>query len=143
MATLTLATRVDSRLATIALRSLVVGLTLATAAIHASLGGLLFTANAVVYTTLAIAMILPGPLGQVRWLVRIALMGFAAATIAGWLLVGIRFQLAYIDKTIEVVLIAALAIELWRTDGGPIGIVRRARRLLIRLSRTQAAGARR
>ena len=50
---------------TVALRASVVGLTLATAAIHASLGGMLFMANAAGYTVLAIAMVIPGPVGEV------------------------------------------------------------------------------
>ena len=79
MTTLNMAKRVEPRLGALALRFLVVGLTLATAAIHGSLGGLLFLANAVGYATLAVAMIVPGPLGRVRWLVRLALLGFTAA----------------------------------------------------------------
>ena len=134
MATLQMATRAHPRLGTYATRAAVVGLTLATAAIHASLGGVLFMANAVGYTTLAVAMLVPGPIGQVRWLVRVALMGFTAMTIGGWLLFGARFQLAYIDKAIETVLVAVLAFELWRTDGGPVGIARQARRLLGRVA---------
>jgi hypothetical protein len=134
MATLQMATRAHPRLGTYVTRAAIVGLTLATAAIHASLGGLLFMANAVGYTTLAVAMLVPGPIGQVRWLVRLALMGFTAMTIGGWLLFGARFQLAYIDKAIETVLVAVLAFELWHTDGGPLGIVRQARRLLGRVA---------
>jgi hypothetical protein len=122
-------------------RLVVVALTLATAAIHASLGGLLFTANAIGYTILAVAMIAPGPIGQVRWLVRIALMGFAAATIGGWILFGTRFPLAYFDKMIEVGLIAAVTLELWRSDGGPIGVARQARRLAVRLAAVRIARA--
>jgi hypothetical protein len=115
-------------------RLVVVALTLATAAIHASLGGLLFTSNAIGYTILAVAMIAPGPIGQVRWLVRIALLGFAAATIGGWVLFGTRFPLAYLDKMIEIVLVAAVAVDLWRSDGGPIGVARQARGLAVRLA---------
>ncbi len=126
--------RVAARPATRVSTVLVVALTIATAAIHFSLGGLLFVANAIGYTTLAVAMILPGPLGQVRWLVRLALIGFTAATIGGWLLFGARFQLAYIDKVIEVGLIGVTALELWRIDGGPLGVVRSARRLVARLT---------
>lgn len=128
---------------TIVLRFLVVGLTLVTATIHAQLGGLLFLANAIGYTTLALAMVAPGPIGHVRWLVRVGLIGFAAATIGGWLLFGARFPLAYVDKAVEVVLIAVVAVELWRSDGGPLGVVRQARRLVarlaVRLTGTQAA----
>ncbi len=115
-------------------RLVVVTLTLATAAIHASLGGLLFTANAIGYAILAVAMIAPGPIGQVRWLVRLALMGFTAATIGGWVFFGTRFPLAYLDKTIELGLVAAVALDLWRSDGGPIGVARQARRLVARLA---------
>jgi hypothetical protein len=134
MATLHMADRVDPRLGTYVTRAAVVGLTLATAAIHASLGGLMFLANAVGYATLAVAMIAPGPIRQIRWLVRVALLGFTAATIGGWLLFGARFPLAYVDKTIELGLIAVLGFELWRTDGGPIGVAREARRLVNRLA---------
>jgi len=139
MATLQMAARAHPRLGTYVTRATVVGLTLATAAIHASLGGVLFMANAVGYTTLAVAMLVPGPIGEVRWLVRLALMGFTAMTIGGWLLFGARFQLAYIDKAIETVLVAVLAFELWRTDGGPIGVARQARRLLARLGGVRIA----
>lgn len=136
MATLNMAERVDHRAgvaATVGIRGLAVGLTLATAAIHASLGGLLFMANAVGYTTLAAAMIVPGPIGRIRWLVRLALMGFAAATIGGWLFFGTRFPLAYLDKAIELALIGVVGLELWRSDGGPIGVARQARGLVERL----------
>jgi hypothetical protein len=118
------------RLATPALRSIVILLTLATAAIHASLGGMMFMANAVGYSVLALAMIVPGPLARYRWLVRLALMGFAAVTIAGWVAFGARFDLAYLDKGIEVALIGVLLVEQWRSDGGPVGVYRLTRRLL-------------
>jgi len=139
MATIQMATRAHPRLGAYVTRAAVVGLTLATAAIHASLGGMMFLANAVGYATLALAMVAPGPIGQIRWLVRLGLMGFTAMTIGGWLLFGARFPLAYVDKTIEVVLIAVLAFELWRTDGGPIGVARQARRLLGRLAGPKTA----
>jgi hypothetical protein len=143
MATTNLADRIDIRPGSIVIRALIVALTLATAAIHASLGGLLFLANAVAYTTLAVAMIVPGPIGQVRWLVRIALIGFTAATIGGWVLFGAHFPLAYLDKGIEVALIAFVTFELWRADGGPMGVVRETRRLLARLTGMHTAKGRR
>jgi len=116
--------------ATIVLRTLVVVLTLGTAAIHASLGGLMFMANAAGYTVLALAMVVPGPAGRWRWLMRLALIGFAAVTIGGWVAFGARFGLAYLDKGIEVVLIGVLLIEQWQSDGGPVGVYRRLRRLV-------------
>jgi len=118
------------QLTTIVLRAIVVALTLATAAIHASLGGMIFMANAVGYSVLALAMVVPGPLAPYRWLVRLALIGFAAVTVAGWLAFGARFELAYLDKAIEVALIGVLLVDQWRSDGGPIGVVRRIRRFL-------------
>jgi len=139
VATLNMAKRVEPRLGVLAIRFLVVGLTLATAAIHASLGGLLFLANAIGYTTLAMAMIVPGPIGRVRWLVRLALLGLTAATIGGWVLFGARFPLAYVDKAIEVALIGVVALELWRFDGGPIGVIRQARHLVARVAGAQVA----
>ncbi|MEP6639570.1 MAG: hypothetical protein ABJC39_09505 [Chloroflexota bacterium] len=111
-------------------RVVLVGLTLATAAIHASLGGVMFTLNAAGYATLAAAMMLPGPFVRIRWLVRLGLLGFTCATIVGWVLFGARFELAYIDKALEVGLIGALLVELWRIDGGPVEIVHRLRWLI-------------
>jgi hypothetical protein len=113
----------------VVLRAAIVGLTLATAAIHASLGGTLFLMNAIGYTVLAVAMVLPGPFGRVRWLIRYGLMAFAAATIGGWVMFGARFDLAYLDKAIEVALIGLLLIESFALDGGPLAVARRARRL--------------
>ena len=123
-----LAAGTESGPMSVLLRGGVVMLTLLTAAIHASLGGLLFTLNAAVYLALAVAMILPA-VAPFRWLARLALFGFASATIAGWVLFGARFQLAYIDKAIELALLCFLAIEVWLFDGGPAGDVRRLRRL--------------
>jgi hypothetical protein len=111
------------------MRTAIVGLTLVTAAIHASLGGTLFLMNAIGYTVLAIAMVLPGPVAHVRWLTRWALIGFTTVTIGGWLMFGARFDLAYLDKGIEVALIGLLLLESWIVDGGPLGAIRRARRI--------------
>lgn len=125
MTGLTVAPTVRRRWTTLLLRTAIVGLTLATAAIHWSLGGLLFTLNALGYVALAVAMILPGPFARIRGLVRLALLGFTGTTIVGWYLMGPRFELAYIDKAIEIVLVALVAVDLWRTDGGPIALARR------------------
>jgi hypothetical protein len=122
------------QLTTLVLRTIVVLLTLATAAIHASLGGMMFMANAVGYSVLALAMVVPGPIARYRWLVRLALMGFAAVTIAGWVAFGARFDLAYLDKGIEVALIGILLVEQWRSDGGPAGVYRLVRRLFRRFA---------
>ena len=114
---------------TFVLRAAIVGLTLATAAIHSSLGGLLFTLNAIGYTVFAAALVMPGPVARVRWLVRYALMGFTTATILGWVAFGARFDLAYIDKALEAALVGLLLIEAWAVDGGPLAVIRRVQRL--------------
>ena len=119
-----------SRPLMIGLRVAIVALTLATAQIHATLGGLLFTLDAIGYATLALAMILPGPFGHVRWLARYALIAFATATIVGWLAIGPRFELAYVSKVIEIGLIGLLLVEDWVADGGPLTVGRRTRRLV-------------
>jgi len=121
-------TRTDPRIAI--LHAGIVGLTLTTAAIHASLGGLLFTLNAIGYAGFAVLMVLPGPIAAVRWLLRLGLLGFTAVTIGGWILFGARFGLAYVDKGVEVALVLALAIDLWLEDGGPAGVRRRSRSLV-------------
>ena len=139
MATTNLRTNAHIRPTNAVIRVLIVGLTLSTAAIHASLGGMLFLSNALAYATFAAALIVPGPIGHVRWLVRIGLLGFTAATIGGWVLFGARFPLAYLDKGIELGLMAAVAFEIWRIDGGPVGLVREARRLVAHLIGRQVA----
>jgi hypothetical protein len=113
---------------TVVLRAAIVALTLATAAIHVTLGGTLFLMNAVGYAALAIAMVVPGPVGRARWLLRYALIGFTAVTILGWFMFGARFDLAYLDKGIEVALVGLVLIESWVVDGGPFAVARRALR---------------
>jgi hypothetical protein len=106
-------------------RTAIVGLTLATAAIHATLGGWLFMANATGYVVLAAGMVVPLRfLADRRWLVRAALGAFTAATIVAWFAFGARFPLAYVDKAIEAVLLGFLLIEVYRYDGGPMGVLR-------------------
>lgn len=110
----------------IGLRGAVAALTVATAAIHFSLGGLLFTLNGLAYATLAIALIAPIGIGsRFRWLVRLALLGFTAMTIAGWVAFGARYDVAYIDKGIELLLIGLLLADIRRADGGILESVRR------------------
>jgi hypothetical protein len=133
MTTATRTRPAPSRPAAELLRATIILLTLATAAIHITLGGVLFTMNAVGYATLAILMVAPGPIGHFRVFVRLALIGFTTATIGGWLLFGARFPLAYVDKAIEVGLVAGVAFEVWYLDGGPLGVARRTRKLAMKL----------
>ena len=110
----------------IVLRVVIVVLTLATAYIHTTLGGMMFMANAVGYVVLAVLMVVPIDIvSRYRWVVRAMLLGFTLVTILGWIVMGGRFDLAYLTKAIEVGLIAALLIEMWRYDGGPINVLRK------------------
>jgi hypothetical protein len=104
----------------IAFRGLIVGLTLATGYIHFTLGGWLFTMNAAGYAVAAVAMVIPLPLAiRYRSVVRLGLIGYAAATIIGWWLTGPRYETAYIAKAIEVGLIVLLSIDLLRHHEKP------------------------
>ncbi len=117
-----------------ALRAAIVGLTLATASIHASLGGALFTLNAIGYVVLATAMVAPLEIAsRFRWVVRIALAGYAATTIVGWAVQGPFYSTAYVAKAIEVALIVLLTIEFVRFDGNPLAVIRRELRDIARL----------
>ena len=109
-----------------AIRVAIVGLVLGTAYIHSTLGGLLFTLNATGYAVAAVAMIVPLALAsRFRWFIRLGLMGYAAATIAGWAIQGPYYSTAYVAKAIEVALIGLLLVDFVRFDGNPIGVVRR------------------
>jgi hypothetical protein len=109
----------------IALRMGIVGLTLGTAYIHSTLGGLLFTLNALGYLVAAVAMVIPLALAvRFRWVVRLGLIGYAATTIVGWAIQGPYFSTAYIAKAIEVALIVLLAIDFARMDGNPISVMK-------------------
>ena len=105
-------------------------LTLATAYIHSTLGGLLFTLNAMGYTVLAVALIVPIPLfARFRWGIRLALLAFVLATIGGWMMFGARYDVAYLSKAIEVVLIGFLLVSIYRFDGGVAGVIAHLRAL--------------
>ena len=110
----------------IVLRVAIVVLTLSTAYIHYTLGGMMFMLNALGYVVLAVAMIAPLPIAsRYRWLIRAALIVFALATIGGWMMFGARYWLGYLAKAIELTLIVVLFIEMLRYDGGPVAVARR------------------
>ncbi len=76
------ASRTTLRTSDVAVRAAIVALALATGYIHSTLGGLLFTLNAVGYAVAAVAMIVPLALAvRFRWVIRIGLMGYAATAI--------------------------------------------------------------
>lgn len=118
--------RTELTVAAVALRFGIVALTAATAYIHATLGGLLFTLNATGYAVAAVAMVVPIALAiRFRWVVRLGLAGYALATIAGWAIQGPYYSTAFLAKGIEVALILVLAVDFLRADGNPVAKVRR------------------
>ena len=121
-----LAARTPLRASDVAIRAAIVVLALATGYIHLTLGGLLFTLNALGYFTAAVAMIIPLAIAvRFRWVVRLGLIGYAMTTIVGWAIQGPYYQTAYIAKGIEVALIVLVAIDFARLDGNPVDVVKR------------------
>jgi hypothetical protein len=114
------------RVSDVLIRLGIVGLALATGYIHSTLGGLLFTLNALGYLVAAVAIIVPLALAvRFRWIVRLGLIGYAASTIIGWAIQGPFYSTAYLAKGIEVALIVLVAIDFARMDGNPVTVVRR------------------
>jgi hypothetical protein len=138
------ASRVSLRPSDVVVRAAIVALTLTTGYIHFTLGGLLFTLNAVGYLTAAVAMIVPLALAvRFRWIVRVGLIGYAATAIVAWAVMGPYFSTAYVAKAVEIALIVLLAIDFVRHDGSPIAVVRRELAAFVALvtRRTGTAGA--
>ena len=110
----------------VVIRIAIVGLVLGTAYIHSTLGGLLFTLNAIGYLTAAVAIVVPLAIAsRFRWFIRLGLMGYAATAIVAWALQGPYYTTAYIAKGIEVALIFLLAVDFLRADGNPVKVVKR------------------
>jgi hypothetical protein len=127
--------------ADIVLRVAIVSLTMATAYIHLTLGGQLFTLNAIGYLVGAAALVAPISIAiRHRWLVRIGLAGYAVTTIAAWAIDPIFFATAYLAKAIEVALVGLLAIDLVRRDGNPIERIRHEIRSLLGRPQGPASG---
>ena len=111
------------------LRVAIVVLALATGWIHWTLGGVLFTMNAVGYVVAAAAMVAPIALAvRYRWFIRLGLIAYAATAIVAWYLTGPRYDVAYIAKGIEFALIALLLIEVRAYDGNPLRRIQQALR---------------
>ena len=135
------ASRTHLRASDVVIRAAIVGLALTTGYIHSTLGGLLFTLNALGYATAAVAMVIPLALAvRSRWFIRLGLMGYAVTTIVAWAIQGPYFTTAYIAKAVEVTLIVLVAIDFARHDGNPIDVVKREVASLVALvsSRTAA-----
>jgi len=122
----------------IVLTGAIVTLTLATAYIHSTLGGMLFTLNALGYVALAAAILIGASVTlpivvRFSWLPRIALFGYTLATILGWMMMGPRYQMAYIAKGIEGILLALLVVDTLRVYGGPGAMLVEARASVMEL----------
>ena len=119
--------RRPSRTLTIA----IVELTLTTAYIHLTLGGLLFTLNAAGYAALAAALAVVAVVShpfmrRFDWLPRIGLLAYTATTIGAYLVVGPHFTLGWVAKAIEVAILTLLFADLHRAYGSPAGLMRAA-----------------
>lgn len=120
-----------TRTAGFVLSAAIVGLTLTTAWIHLGLGGLLFTLNGLGYASLA-ALFVIGAVATMpvarrfSWFRHLALIGYTALTIAGYLVMGPYFTLGFIAKGIEAVLIALLVVDMIRVYGSPMAFARTA-----------------
>lgn len=137
------AARTPLRASDVVLRAAIVVLALSTGYIHSTLGGLLFTLNALGYAVAAIALIVPLALAvRFRWIVRLGVIGYAATTILGWAIQGPYYSTAYMAKGIEVALIVLVAIDFARMDGNPLSVARREFGALLDLvSGRRSAGA--
>lgn len=113
------------------LRAAAVVLAATAAWIHWSLGSLLYTLNAVGFAVLAVALVVPfrvvvGPAAgrALRTLVRLGLLGFAGATITGWLLIGARITLGYEATATEAGIAVLMAASILLATGGPAAVAR-------------------
>lgn len=109
----------------------IVALTAATASIHLTLGGLLFLLNGLGYAGLIVLIVLAAAaphrlIARFDWFPRVALIGYTATTIGGYLVIGPYFALGWITKGIEVTLIALVVVDVYRVYGSPQKLVRRA-----------------
>lgn len=123
-------TQTDTRPMGIIVVAIVV-LTLTTAFIHLSLGSLLFTLNAIGYAAFALAMIVIATVRHplVRrfdWMPRAGLAAYTATTIGAYLVIGPYFGLGWIAKAVEVAILTLLFVDVLRTYGSPLGLIRAA-----------------
>ena len=115
----------------LALTAAIVELTLTTAYIHATLGGWLFTLNAIGYVALAAAVAVGAAaphrlIGRFSWLPRIGLAGYTAVTIGAYLVIAPYFSLGWIAKGVEVAILTLLTADVVRVYGSPAGFVQAA-----------------
>lgn len=114
------------------LSATIAALTLSTAYIHSTLGGMLFALNAIGYALLAVAITVGAAVRlpivvRFSWLPRLGLFAFTLTTIVGWVLVGARIAIAYVAKGIEVGILILLVVDSFRVYGGPVPMLIQAR----------------
>lgn len=119
------------RVGTAVLTTAIVVLALASAYIHSTLGDLLFVLNAGGYVILTVAFVVGAvsrhPLVvRFSWLPRVALLGYATASIVAWLIMGGFYWLGYLTKAIELTLVVLLIVDIYRAHGGPRGLIDQA-----------------
>jgi hypothetical protein len=111
--------------ATAAIRIAIVALALGTAYIHSTLGGTLFTLNAMGYVAWAAAILVPLSIARrYRPLILLGLGGYAAATILAWAVEPTFYAAAYEAKAIEVAIVVMVAVDFARRGG--VDRIRRA-----------------
>jgi hypothetical protein len=99
------------------LRGAIVALALAAGYIHWTLGGLLFSLNAIGFAVGALGMLVPFEWAeQHRWPARVGLAAYAATTLGMWFLQGPRYSTAFLAAAIELLLIGMLALDFVRRD---------------------------
>lgn len=124
-------TRLNSRATGTVLTLGIVALAATTSYVHLTLGGLLFLLNGLGYAGLIVLIVLgalsPHPLiARFDWFPRLALIGFTAMTIVGYLIIGPYFSLGWITKGVELALIALVVLDVIRVYGSPSAMARRA-----------------
>lgn len=106
------------------LTGVILELTLATAAIHWTLGGTIFLLNAAGYLLLGaaylVAVAVPMPaVRRFAWLPRVGLAAFASVTIVAYLVIGPYFTLGWLTKGVELAIVMLVIADLLiGTDAG-------------------------
>ncbi|HJT64354.1 MAG TPA: hypothetical protein VJ839_06255 [Candidatus Limnocylindria bacterium] len=114
-----------------ALKVAIVLLAIIAGAIHLSLGGMLFTLNALGYFGLAAAYLVVAVIShplvvRFSWLPRLALIGYAATSIVAWMVIGGFYWLGYLTKGLELTLILLVVVDIFRVYGGVRSLARAA-----------------
>ena len=110
----------------VVLRVGIAGLALANAYIHSTLGSTMFTLNAIGFFVLAVALVAPIAIAdRARFLTRLAVAGYAAATATGWFLFGARYDMGYLSFAIDLTIVGLALADSFIADGSPLAIARR------------------